>query len=172
MTERTTSLRRLFVEETWLSAEIGKPRITPARIPQSPLCARPLSPGDALADDHLALVLAGHDRSMRPSPITARPWKSSPTVLRPVATSESRWPPAERSTRPSPITARPWKSSPTTRRPTTTSAPPWPAAEGRQGHRPLPQGPKNQARLRVGPQQPRPRLGRPRTGCRGDHPLP
>ena len=35
---------------------------------------------------------------------------------------------------------------------------------GRRGHRPLPEGPGNQARLRRGPQQPRVGLGRPRTG--------
>ena len=62
------------------------------------------------------------DRSTRPSPITGRPWKSSPTTPRPTTTSASPWPAADRSTRPSPITGRPWKSSPTTRRPTTTSA--------------------------------------------------
>ena len=69
------------------------------------------------------------DRSTRPSPITGRPWKSSPTSRRPTTTSASPWPAADRSTRPSPITGRPWKSSPTTPRPTTTSALPWPAAD-------------------------------------------
>ena len=38
---------------------------------------------------------------------------------------------------------------------------------GRRGHRPLPEGPGNQARLRGGPLQPRHRLGRPRTDRRG-----
>ena len=61
------------------------------------------------------------DRSTRRSPITGRPWKSSPTTRRPTTTSASPWPAADRSTRRSPITGRPWKSSPTTRRPTTTS---------------------------------------------------
>ena len=69
------------------------------------------------------------DRSTRPSPITRRPWKSSPTTPRPTTTSAWLWPAADRSTRPSPITGRPWKSSPTTPRPTTTSASPWPAAD-------------------------------------------
>ena len=43
---------------------------------------------------------------------------------------------------------------------------------GRRGHRPLPEGPGNQARLRGGPQQPRRCSGRPRTGRRGHRPLP
>ena len=60
----------------------------------------------------------------------------------------------------SPSTARRWNSSPTTRRPTTTSALPWPTLRtARRGHRPLPQGAGNQARLRRGPQQPRPGSG-------------
>ena len=42
---------------------------------------------------------------------------------------------------------------------------------GRRGHRPLPQGPGNQARLCRGPQQPRHRLGRPRADRRGHRPL-
>ena len=42
---------------------------------------------------------------------------------------------------------------------------------GRRGHRPLPEGPGNQARLRRGPLQPRRRLGRPRTGSTRPSPI-
>ena len=57
------------------------------------------------------------DRSRRLSPITGRPWKSSPTMPWPTLTLAMRWSAADRSMRPSPITRRLWKSSLTTRQP-------------------------------------------------------
>ena len=80
------------------------------------------------------------DGSTRPSPITARPWKSSPTSRRPTTTS-GFWPAADRSTRPSSSTARPWKSGPTMPRPTSTSAVLAGRGTDRRGHRPVPKGP-------------------------------
>ena len=46
-------------------------------------------------------------------PVSARPWKSSPTSPKPTTTSASCLPAADSSTRPSPIFRRRWKSSPT-----------------------------------------------------------
>ena len=91
------------------------------------------------------LVLAGAARSTRPSPITRKPWRSSPTTRWPTTTSALPWPTAGRLTRPSPSTRRRWKSSLTTARPTATSALPWPVADNGRGDRPIPEGAGDQA---------------------------
>ena len=66
----------------------------------------------------------------------------------------------------------PWLAPRKIRSPTTTWASLGRPRTGRRGHRPVPQGPGHQARLRGGPRQPRHRPGRPRTGRRGHRPLP
>jgi hypothetical protein len=61
-------------------------------------------------------------RSMRPSPSTAEPCKSSPTTLRANTALATRCWGADKPTRPSPICRRPWQSDPTSPRPTMTWA--------------------------------------------------
>ena len=124
-----------------------------------------------------------------PSPITARPWKSSPTTPRPTTTSASPWPAADRSTRPSRIIRKALEIKPDYAeahnnlglalasrgqvdeaiahyRKALEIKPDYAEAHnnlgnvpgrprtGRRGHRPLPEGLGNQARLRRSPRQP------------------
>ena len=66
----------------------------------------------------------GAESSTRPSPISARPWKSSPTLIWPTSTSVQCWPTAERWTRPWPTTRRPWNL------PRQKTSRPWPTRLG------------------------------------------
>ena len=113
------------------------------------------------------------DRSTRRSPITGRPWKSSPTTLD--AHNNLGIALAGRGQVDEAIAHY---------RKALEIKPDYAEAhnnlgialagrgQGRRGYCPLPEGPGNQARLRRGPQQPRQRLGRPRTVRRGHCPLP